>query len=107
METPVTARAALLQVLLEGPGYGLELADRVFARTNGGILIRQGSLYPALQQFTDKGLVSASERPAPTTAHSRTYYKLTKKGMAEAQRLRGLMSSLMAGPQDTSVEISA
>ena len=59
MEVPVTAKAALLQVLLEGPGYGTELAERVQARTGGKVILLQGSIYPALEKFEHDKIVKS------------------------------------------------
>ena len=49
MDTPITAKAALLQALIEGEGYGLELIERVRTRTHGRVKLHQGSIYPALR----------------------------------------------------------
>jgi PadR family transcriptional regulator PadR len=73
MDIPVTARAALLQVLIRGPGYGLSLIDRVKEHTNGKIALNQGSVYPALRDMGARrarrelrGRVDAGARRPPT-----------------------------------------
>jgi hypothetical protein len=42
---PRHRQAALLQVLIRGPGYGLELIDRVKTFTDGRLELGQGSVY--------------------------------------------------------------
>lgn len=116
MDVPVTAKAALLQVLLEGPGYGTELADRVRDRTHGRIVLLQGSLYPALRKFEKDGLVETFEADAdgqpaevpnvPTempkrakgkhaTRPARIYYRITESGTTEALEQRDSLSKLI------------
>ncbi len=92
MEVPVTARAALLQVLLEGPGYGMDLIERVEARTKGALELSHGSVYPALAVLIQKGLVqkAVGDRKEP----SRTYYKLTTEGRQLARGHRDLLCGL-------------
>ena len=51
MEPPVSTKAALLQALIRGEGYGLDLIDRVKERTKGKVKIHQGNVYPALRDL--------------------------------------------------------
>lgn len=114
MEAPVTAKAALFQVLLEGPGYGTELANRVKDRTGERIKLLQGSLYPALRKFEADGLVETfavdangqpveppPEQPKKrgkgkkTTRPPRIYYRLTEAGTAEALEQRDMLIKLI------------
>ena len=41
---------ALVVELLRGPGYGLDLIERVRLRSGGMIRLRQGVVYPALRE---------------------------------------------------------
>jgi PadR family transcriptional regulator PadR len=93
MEVPVTAKAALLQVLLEGPGYGTELAERVDARTKGEVKLLQGSIYPALGKFEVEGLVKhyTSQEGG---GRAKIYYQLTKEGKALAEKQRATLLGL-------------
>lgn len=100
MDTPVTAKTVLLQVLLEGRGYGSELAERVSARTQGRITLSQGSLYPALQKFEKAGLVvsydeEGNEKKDNHTGRPRIYYQLTATGITEAAAHRQLLAQLI------------
>jgi PadR family transcriptional regulator PadR len=114
VEVPVTAKAALLQVLLEGPGYGTQLAERIQARTKGRMNFGQGSIYPALEKFETEGLIknygevpTRGKRGAAESddikrvgGRPRKYYGLTAKGkkLAEEQResLLGLVNAAAA-----------
>lgn len=83
---PVAARAALLQVLVHGEGFGLDLIERVRSRTNGAVVLHQGSIYPALRALEREGLVTSREGdPLPERGgRPRVYYKLTALGQDEA-----------------------
>jgi PadR family transcriptional regulator PadR len=100
MDAPVTAKTALLQVLLEGRGYGFELAERVKNRTEGHITLSQGSLYPALKKFEEAGLVKAFDEQGKKKkddheGRPRIYYVLTKSGMKEALAQRQMLVQLI------------
>jgi PadR family transcriptional regulator PadR len=101
MDTPVTARAALLQSLIQGKGYGLELIGRVEQRTKGAIKLGQGSVYPALRDLEDEGLVKSWDgEPLPERGgRPRRYYELTADGLRAATEHRdaivGLFGNLL------------
>jgi PadR family transcriptional regulator PadR len=64
--------------------YGYEICHKVKQLTNEDLLIREGSLYPALHRLMDDGLIQVEEvlmgnRP-------RRYYQLTKEGKLEAEK---------------------
>lgn len=102
MELPVSARAALLQALIAGEGYGLELIERVEQRTKGAVKLRQGSVYPALRDLEDEGLVKSYEgEPIPERGgRPRRYYRLTAKGqraaLEQGEAVRGLFDPALA-----------
>jgi PadR family transcriptional regulator, regulatory protein PadR len=83
-------RTALLQALISGPGYGLELAERVRDRSQGKMSLGQGTLYPALRALEREGLVRSWEAdPTPERGgRPRVYYELTAKGAKAAQEER-------------------
>ena len=97
MDTPVTAKAALLQALLSGRGYGLDLIERVKERTNGQIVVRQGSIYPALRALEREGLLISYEAdPSPERGgRPRRYYELTAEGRRVAFSQRESISGLL------------
>jgi PadR family transcriptional regulator PadR len=86
MDIPVNAKAALLQALVQGKGFGLELIDRVAERTKGRIKLGQGSVYPALRDLEDEGLVKSWDgEPIPERGgRPRRYYELTAEGRRAA-----------------------
>ncbi|MDJ1485481.1 helix-turn-helix transcriptional regulator [Cytophagaceae bacterium YF14B1] len=63
--------------------YGYEICQKVKELTNEDLLIKEGSLYPALHKLMDDGLINVEEvlignRP-------RRYYQLTAEGKLEAE----------------------
>lgn len=91
-------QTALLQVLIQGPSYGLELIERVASATNGRIKIGQGRVYPVLRDMEAAGLVTSHDgEPVPErVGRPRRYYELTAKGLrvarADATALAGLLT---------------
>lgn len=73
-------RAALLALLLEGPQNGYQMIQSIEERSHGVWRPSPGSVYPALQQLEDEGLVSGDE-----SGGSRTY-RLTEEGRRHAAR---------------------
>jgi len=95
MESPFTARAAILQSLRHGPGYGKELVERIFHATRHRLAT--GTAYPALKELQGRGLVRAWKvvpggRPG---GRSRTYYELTYRGLLRAQADAVALGSLL------------
>lgn len=73
-------RAALLSLLHEGPRNGYQMIQDIEERSRGVWRPSPGSVYPALQQLEDEGLVSSDE-----SGGSRTY-RLTDPGREQAER---------------------
>jgi PadR family transcriptional regulator PadR len=90
METPVTARAAILAMLISGRSYGLEIIEKVRERTQGAIVLNEGSVYPTLKAMEREGLLRSFDgEPMPERGgRPRRYYELTGEGrrVATAQR---------------------
>lgn len=61
--------------------YGYEIFQQVKQQSNGAILLKDGSLYPALQKLAREGLVSFEEEQV--NGRLRKYYSITKKGLKE------------------------
>lgn len=90
-------KAALLQALVQGPSYGLELIERVYDRTHGEIRIVQGTVYPTLRDLEKDGLVESydGEPLAIRNGRPRVYYRLTALGQRRAkQQARAVLSLL-------------
>src|SRR5437667_11502557 len=70
-------RAAILDLLAEGqPWNGYQIIQEIGARTEGVWRPSAGSVYPALQQLEDEGLISE------TGEDRRRLYTLTEQGRA-------------------------
>lgn len=93
----LNSRTALLQALITGPGYGLDLAERVRDRSHGKIVLGQGTLYPALRALEREGLVRSWEAdPTPERGgRPRVYYELTAKGTKAAQEERQTLTDFI------------
>lgn len=96
MDAPVTAKAALLQALADGEGFGLELVSRVRERTAGKLELGSGSVYPALRELEREGLVASREAdPLPERGgRPRRYYKLTAEGVRALRETRAVVRGL-------------
>jgi DNA-binding PadR family transcriptional regulator len=69
-------RAAALALLAEGPRNGYKIIQEIADRSHGIWRPSPGSVYPALQQLEDEGLVRAEEETGRRT------YRLTDEGCA-------------------------
>ena len=80
-----TLSAIILNLLAENERmYGYEIFQRVKELSDEKILIKDGSLYPALQKMTKDGLLSFKEEYIGKRV--RKYYSLTVKGEEEKVR---------------------
>jgi len=74
-----TISAIILKLLSERERmYGYEISLRVKELSEGKILLKDGSLYPALQKMTSDGLLSFKEELAG--GRVRKYYYITPQG---------------------------
>jgi DNA-binding PadR family transcriptional regulator len=69
-------RAAILALVAEEPRNGYQLMQEIEQRSDGAWRPSPGSVYPALQQLEDEGLVRAEERDGRKT------FALTDEGRA-------------------------
>ncbi|WP_344659031.1 PadR family transcriptional regulator [Catenulispora subtropica] len=67
-------RITVLILLDEGPANGYQLMQEIEKRTNGGWKPSSGSIYPALQQLEDEGIVRTTE------GEGRKMFALTEQG---------------------------
>ena len=73
-------RTAVLAVLVEEPGHGYEVMQRLEAKSEGAWRPSPGSVYPMLQLLEDEGLVRSTERDG------KRVFEVTDAGRAEAAR---------------------
>ncbi|WP_253274024.1 PadR family transcriptional regulator [Flammeovirga sp. OC4] len=80
-----TLSAIILNLLSEkGKMYGYEIFQHVKEQSEGKILLKDGSLYPALQKMTKEGLLSYQAEYIGKRV--RKYYFLTPEGKVEKNR---------------------
>ena len=75
-------RAALLALLAEEPRNGYQLMQEIERRSEGVWRPSPGSVYPALQQLEDEGLVRAESRTGAGSSRSRTRAASTSRRRA-------------------------
>jgi PadR family transcriptional regulator, regulatory protein PadR len=75
------AELAVLSALRDGTEYGLSLVDRL--RTEAGLDIAEGSIYPMLHRMEKAGSIEADWVLGDANARPRKYYRLTEAGRAD------------------------
>ena len=83
-----TVELIVLHVLEPGEAYGYEIADKLAARTDGTLDVKEGTLYPVLYRLERAGLV-ATRWDTPARGVPRKYYSLTDEGRRELAVLTG------------------
>src|SRR3954452_4192060 len=71
-------RTAVLAVLVEEPGHGYEVMQRLETKSEGAWRPSPGSVYPMLQLLEDEGLVRSTERDG------KRVFEVTDAGSTEA-----------------------
>ena len=98
-------RAAILDLLAEGqPWNGYQIIQEIAERTQGVWRPSAGSVYPALQQLEDEGLISAA-----AGEDRRRMYTLTEEGQAyvteHADELKASWDAVTGSVNDTEVQL--
>ena len=78
----------VLKVLAGGQAHGYEVLERIAARSDGELVIEEGSLYPALHRLARAGLLESEWGVSDNNRRAR-YYRLSSKGreqLAERER---------------------
>lgn len=95
-------RSAIISLLVEEPRNGYQLIQELASRSGGMWRPSPGSIYPALQQMEDEGLVRAididGKRTFELTDEGRTYAE------ANPERLRDPWENLQSSVDDEAVE---
>ena len=76
----------MLHLLSLGEAYGYEIVTKLTNRTDGGLEVTDGTLYPVLYRLERAGFV-AVRWETPQRGVPRKYYRLTKVGEEELARL--------------------
>ncbi|MBP6011083.1 MAG: helix-turn-helix transcriptional regulator [Alphaproteobacteria bacterium] len=79
------AEVALLALLRSRAMYGLEILDGL--RSEAGLDVAEGTIYPLLHRLERAGFVKAEWRLDNDGGRPRKYYALTKAGMVEQGEL--------------------
>ncbi|GEM45825.1 PadR family transcriptional regulator [Deinococcus cellulosilyticus] len=94
----------LLSVLEDRPAYGLEILERIQARTGENYDFKEGSLYPALHRMVKQGWLDSTWEESQKGGAPRRYYSLSAPGKQaleqkklEWARLRQAMDGLLGG----------
>lgn len=88
---------AVLEVLAsEGEAYSIEIAQRVYRRTDGVLRLKLGSIGSAIDTLAKNGLVTTARMPMPAKhrqkqGHERIYARPTERGLLVAQENRKAM----------------
>ncbi len=79
-----TLNTIILRLLSErGRMYGYEITQCVKNMSDGKVMVKEGSLYPALHKLEADGHVSVEEEYIGKRV--RRYYKLTEKGKSHVE----------------------
>ena len=87
----------ILRALEFGPMHGVGVATRIEQVTRGAIVVKPGSLFPALRRLEQRGWIDGEWGPSENNRRAR-YYKLTRAGhtqLAEAKKSWRRLSSAM------------
>ena len=69
----------ILQTLTIRPLHGYGISQHIARRSDGTLLVEQGSLYPALERLQARGWVTSRWEQSPTGRRAR-YYTITGSG---------------------------
>ena len=72
----------ILRALELQPMHGVGVANRIEQVTRGALVVKPGSLFPALRRLEQKGWISGEWGPSENNRKAR-YYTLTKSGRAQ------------------------
>jgi len=72
----------ILRALEIGPMHGVGIADRIHQVTHGTLVVKAGSLFPALRRIEQQGWIEGEWGPSENNRRAR-YYTLTRSGRAQ------------------------
>jgi DNA-binding PadR family transcriptional regulator len=87
-------RIAILSLLSDKPRHGYELMKEMETRSGGSYRVSAGTMYPALQQLEDEGLIISD------TKEGKRVYQLTDLGKAELERERATAENIWRRTSD-------
>ncbi len=84
----------ILKVLSTGKMHGWDIAKRIFVVSEDRLMIKQGSLYPAVHRLEQKRLIKA-EWGVSELGRRAKFYKLTRKGRKRLDQERSRWSDFV------------
>lgn len=81
-----TLPALILQSVAREPNHGYRIAQDIKSRSKGVLDFKEGTLYPALHGFENRGLLESYEQVE--NGRVRRFYRLTDKGREQLARER-------------------
>lgn len=85
----------ILKTLTLGPQHGWAIVTRLHQISSEAVLVKQGSLYPALHRLERRGLIEA-EWGASDNNRRAKFYALTRKGRAQLEADTSAWNALAA-----------
>jgi transcriptional regulator len=79
-----TLDVLILKTIALAPQHGWAISERLHQISSERLLIRQGSLYPALHRLERRGWIKARWGTTENNRRAK-YYELTRKGRAELE----------------------
>lgn len=76
----------LLHILRDGDCYGYQLTQLIKERSDGTIVIPEGSMYPTLYKLLENGVISDYKKQVGKRL-TRVYYHLEEKGIKHLETL--------------------
>ena len=89
-------RIAILSLLSEKPRHGYDLMKELETRSGGSYRVSAGTMYPALQQLEDEGMIVSE------TKDGKRVYQLTDLGKQELERERATADNIWRRTSDWS-----
>jgi transcriptional regulator len=86
----------ILQSLQRQPMHGYALVQHIKDRSDGILLVEEGSLYPALQRLLKQELLKAEWQISSTGRRVRTY-RITRMGEKHLEREASLFNRMLKG----------
>jgi len=87
-------RIAILSLLSEKPRHGYDLMKELETRSGGSYRVSAGTMYPALQQLEDEGMIVSE------TKDGKRVYQLTDLGKQELERERATADDIWRRTSD-------
>jgi len=85
----------ILRTLALGPRHGWAISERIHQVSSKVLLVRQGSLYPALHRLERRGWIKARWGASENNRKAK-YYELTKNGQKQLEAERNEWEKLAA-----------